>query len=476
MPNQPRIYLDSEGATLSQGATVELVTEYHNLPIGAIGTVDIDSNPDDCVTFIYSQSHSRLYPHRLKLVNSSITPESEDDLIKRLTEAATKPGQFAMLNGTFYTVTLSPNQEANSALKPLVDSLALQIRRVRESAKVEIDREKAKIKVLITMPNISASMAKAGMRIYKRDNYLTYLLPMHYAPKKIVDKNNLTYCKDILEAHQKKLERDVFLSVTVSNDNRLISSSTLELDLTTNFDHYHGGNENCLGTVIKDPTLTTELTPAKVVELRDRYEKSLEAITHGDVLHGTPRGLPIFDRLLEFSTPSATPSAWIVPPSFPLGSLVKVKDSLGIPSTIIGTIGKVVHLDLSLRVGVEFCFRSPQLHDCDGHGRSGQCFYLLESDLEACPTATKRTSRLSPQAAPEEVEEPIESRPLQEGDTVSLTPSYQRVLQVTYSLDITTLPPTFPVLSCDLATNQLVITLGSYGRWILHLTDVVRVT
>jgi hypothetical protein len=463
----------------------ELIEPYGGMNAGEQGTVDLlpDAEAEGCISFNSpSRGHGvHMYPRRLRIISSTTTPgvePTEEETIKLTIEQAMKASHFAFLDGKFYNISLSLNQAANTALLPLVSNLTAQIKRVRDKARTDLAAEKAKIQAMIPMPEIALRHIKKGMQVRRDGTYLVYYLPFRYAPTKIVDKYDSSFLAELSAKHKKDLAGDAILQVVITQHGGLASSALYHTDYNQYFDHYHGGIENCLGSLGRDSDALTDMTPDKVLDLRDRYQASLVAITKGDILHSHPEGFPTFDALLTAAKVISTPevSSWVVPLPCTVGSFVKVLPFAGIPQIIHGVIGKLITIkeDQLGRLGVEFCFANSALHSCNDYGRHHQCYWLKDNQVEPCPTATRRTSKASPTAEPIEVDEPP---PWRVGDRVTISQEYVTLFNNSYPrtpIDTTIIYEVLHI-SADQQTASINITPSHLG-WALSTRFLIRST
>lgn len=319
---------------------------------------------------------------QINLIFSETTIDEEIVIKNLLDEVKTEP-KLALIDGKFYALELKPKAMADEFINKLMESVSIRISKIRQEAQNKVAVAEQKLRVTFIMPEVTLADIKKGMSIFKQDGeYLSYLVPLHYAPKFL--SRNVRITRQICEEHRKVLERDILLKIMTKREGRVVQVSTLKPDLEI-FYHYHGNIENCRGTV----KIEQIDKPSDVFKARDRLQKALEIVNINSLYDRDPPYLPLAKELEEKSV--ELPADSFIEPLvvIAVGDMVKVVEEHD-ESSLLGLIGKVVSSS-DLLAGVEFLEKFSGGHDSSESGKQGHCWNFPVDNLEVMPPGTKRT-------------------------------------------------------------------------------------
>ena len=425
------IYKYKGGAPANIGDLIELDStsyEPHGIPKGSKGTVvcfydyyigvDFGFRPTSNATS-FNDILPELTGHIInqtgcKLLEAGKTL-TESEHIDKLCDSISKETKSLMIDGQVYTLTLKPNEEANSIKKELINSVGSRLRTIRTMSQREIERVKQESKLLVPMPKLpkeeaflhNIHLANSGQGL------IEWLLPFKYAPKYVIeragDRRHPTH--EIPEKLQKALAGNCIVAITTEPTNGHVTGAGLWEQGTDGqlrmFPHYHGGGNDCLGSLIAFKTKPVR-NSTEAVAFRDEIQHMMEVINGKSIMHSDPNrdGVPSFPRLFSQCKPLDKPASWTATLTtdnalgkLKVGDLVRIIDVIDEWSREnIGAIGKIVKVhDVPIndrsayRFAVEFLFNFKAGHSIDDSGRGGNCYNFPALCVEPAPEGTART-------------------------------------------------------------------------------------
>ncbi len=305
----------------------------------------------------------------LKLAKPVFIDESEEGLLKTLTEAVSTSPAVATINGKFYNLSPVENPAANAALKPILDSMVKKLSEIRTASKREVDQVKAAAARSLVMPDINERHVRQGLQVYKEGGILVYVVPFIYAPKKLIKPDE----EDEREiANPEEFQHNCLVKIGTNPATGGIQFiQTLDAKTYDFFPHYHsgGGSSDCLGTW-KPPMVKT---PADAFIFRDGYQKLLEVINGRSLMNDHPRGLPDIEDIETKTSPGTITK----------GSKVQVIAGCdGLPNELVGLVASVYTVGTTLAS-----------LDCLGQARY---FAVPLTNLRLMPPETRRTRTAIP--------------------------------------------------------------------------------
>ena len=342
----------------------------------------------------------------------SRAPElTEEEQIQKLSESVLAAPKSLVLDGKFYTLSLTPDVTAENYHKILLASISERIRMIRRTANEKIEAVKRKYANIAIMPNIGLTeLLTHRVQLFSTNGYVGYFVPMTYEPKYIIKRTRgeAVPTLEISSEHQAILKREIYVYLLVKNNHiQTVGSYELVDNTPKPFFHYHGNGDNCIGTLDVHSKEITGL--ADILEVRDALQKLFQTINGMSLVSDMPRNLPSFNELVNQATKLKGSVGWnSTDLELKVGDLVKViKSADEFPREDYGAIGKIVVVyspesfcyDAGYRYGVEFLFEFANGHNCDGNTKKGHGYNFKADEIEKAPAGSART-RLSKVASP----------------------------------------------------------------------------
>lgn len=431
---------DTEGQTFAEGQRVELVLprgerESYGWRSGAIATVVAIREEHDVnvvgVLFAPNQGSNAGHDLEGRLAGDERTrglwvchswlrilappePETEDDAFQRFVDSLQGAGDVLVYNGQVYDLSSSLLTTPTEILSAQRRHFGEQYRRAnrRFDEQMEVLRQRAEMN--IEMPWVSLADVVRGLRLFKEDNGVHYLLPFQYAPEFLFGYAGQNEEEDedededfvgfayhrLAPEHQERLKQGVVFDLKTVRGGGATVILRKEPSLER-FYHYHsmsiGGD--CLGSL----QLHNIHALADVYRIHAQYQESLRVINGGSLAENHPDNLPSFEELrmggtivtkeeVGFWEESPPPRASEPPREeaptgqFRVGQLVQVLSrDAHFPSDCIGSVGTVIRIGQEL-VRVHFLF-----YNADFVGRHHDEYEFLPWRLYPADRRFRRT-------------------------------------------------------------------------------------
>jgi hypothetical protein len=248
---------------------------------------------------------------------------------------------------------------------------------------------------MIALPEVSLDDVIKGLRVFKSDLRIGYILPFTYAPKLIRTgyEHDNSALKQLSPKHQEQLACACLCHMDFDKAGNLTCMELLNLDFTKK-QHYHSSNyrgeSDCLG----DMTPIQFKTIKDIYANRDTYQKVTEIVNMTSLMMDKPKGIPYACDLKNEAIKVDPKIAWVTleEPTknngdIVVGSRVKVISRVDSwASENIGSIGTVIEI-YSRRLReyrVEFLFSFNSSHE-------GCCYDFTRENIELMPPETPRT-------------------------------------------------------------------------------------
>lgn len=262
-------------------------------------------------------------------------PEPDEEGI--LAHLFTQIAPTAIIDGHFYTLTKTPETNADALMNPYLAKVAAHIKAIQQQANNKIMAIRAQFDNVQRMPNFEITHARQGIHFWINGTYIVWSLPLLYNPK-YFGLDGKGPVNSLHPDHVSQMKRTVLVRFTVDNTGHIHEVGTYKDDgkFDTPFYHYHGNERTCLGTI----KLIDIKTVQDAIAMRNAFQKLLEIVNHGHMTNRTPEDLPTYGQLDREKQPlTAGEVGW---------STVKRKENPTIEATkaVVGRMVKILTVDL----------------------------------------------------------------------------------------------------------------------------------
>ena len=339
-------------------------------------------------------NHEGLWVKGRDLILTPSTAEGiEETLYRKFLESLERNPNYITLGSQVFTLQLEPNAEATKVLTSFIDHVTSQYREAEVRFSAEKRNLLSQIERSKPMPELTLEDVAKGMRIYKNNNNLVYILPFEYAPTMLSYRGQNRILKPV---QARKLRKSCLIEISVQG-NKVVHTRLLDSVTLCRVYHYHSmGSNDCAGSIhMEVPKL------ASIYDFRDKMQDVLKIINGDSLGQGHPRGATHHFNALwsRFSEPTEESGEWTTRrESLRIGTVVKILAATDhFPMHRVGTVGRVCCSYPSgenTMYSVQFLYREPVFHR--GHNGSSSeedCYNFPRSNLEAMPAGTRRTGR-----------------------------------------------------------------------------------